>query len=189
MAESGGSKEAFFASSWILAPQHSSLNFLSTKKGTVTEVHEFNSLSGAVAPDGSAEVTIQLESVSTGVDIRDVRMRFLLFQVDTYEQATITTSLDPAAIAPVWDNMRVALEVPFALSLHGVEQQLDIPVVVSRLGQNMVSVASDGPFLIDAADFALEGGIAQLSEAVGNIGIATTVPVVFDLAFTVAESS
>ena len=189
MTESGGSKEAFFASSWSLAPQYSSLNFLSTKKGTVTEVHEFNALSGTVAPDGTAQVTIDLESVSTGVDIRDVRMRFLLFQVDTYEEATITASIDPAAIAPVWDNMRVSTEIPFTLSLHGVEKQLDIPVVVSRLGQNMVSVASDGAFLVDAADFALEGGIAQLSEAVGNIGIATTVPVVFDLAFTVAESS
>ena len=92
-------------------------------------------------------------------------------------------------VAPVWDDMRVAVDIPFTLNLHGVEKALDIPVVISRLGQNMVSVASAGPFLVDAADFALEGGIAQLSEAVGNIGIATTVPVVFDLAFTVAESS
>ena len=185
-AETGGSKEAFFASSWTLQPENSSLTFLSTKKGTVTEVHRFNDISGEIAPDGTASVTIGLESVQSGIDIRDVRLRFLLFQVDTYEQATITAKIDPAAVAAVWDNMKMTTEIPFTLNLHGVEKELMIPVTISRLGQNMVTVASAEPFIINAADFALEGGIAQLSEAVGNIGISTAVPVDFDLTFAVS---
>jgi len=189
MAETGGSKEAFFASSWALAPEHSSLNFLSTKKGAVTEVHSFSGLSGAIAPDGTAQVTIDLETVSTGVDIRDVRMRFLLFEIDNYEEATITAKVDPGQVARVWDDMRVTADIPFTLSLHGVDKELTIPVVISRMGQNMVSVASAKPVLVNAADFALDGGIAALSEAVGNIGITPTIPVVFDLAFTVSDGS
>ena len=184
--EAGGNKEAFFASSWALQPEKSSLTFLSTKKGTVTEVHRFNELSGSIAPDGTATVTVGLESVQTGIDIRDVRMRFLLFQVDTYEQATITAQIDPPAVAAVWDDMKITTEIPFMLNLHGVEKELTIPVNISRLGQNMVSVSSAQPFIVDAADFALEGGIAQLSEAVGNIGISTAVPVDFDLTFAVS---
>lgn len=182
-AEAGGSKEAFFANSWSLAPEQSSLTFLSTKKGTVTEVHRFNELSGSISPDGTATVTIGLESVQSGIDIRDVRMRFLLFQVDTYEEATITAQIDPAAVAAVWDDMKMTTEIPFTLNLHGVEKELMIPVTISRLGQNMVSVSSAEPFIVNAADFALEGGIAQLSEAVGNIGISAAVPVDFDLTF------
>ena len=42
-------------------------------------------------------------------------------------------------------------------------------------------------FIVNAADFALEGGIAQLSEAVGNIGISAAVPVDFDLTFAVSQ--
>ncbi len=187
--EVGGSKEAFFSSSWSLAPEHSSFNFVSIKKGTIAEVHTFNTLSGSIAPDGSARVSIDLESVQTGVDIRDVRMRFLLFQVETYEQATITASIDPAAISAVWENMRVTADIPFTIDLHGVEQVLTIPVVISRLGQNLVSVASAEPVLVNAADFALDGGIAQLSEAVGNIGITPIVPVTFDLAFAASPGS
>ena len=187
--DSGGSKEAFFASSWALQPDNSSLTFLSTKKGNVTEVHRFNAISGEISPDGSATVTIDLESVQTGVDIRDVRMRFLLFQVDTYEQATITAKIDPASVAAVWDNMKLTTELPFTLNLHGVEKELMIPVTISRLGQNLVSVASAEPFIVNAADFALEGGIAQLSEAVGNIGISAAVPVDFDLTFAASQGS
>lgn len=183
-AEAGGSREAFFSSAWTLAPEKSSITFLSTKKGNVTEVHRFGELSGSIAPDGTATVSIGLESVSTGVDIRDVRMRFLLFQVDTYEEATISAKIDPAAIAAIWDDMKMTTEIPFMVNLHGVEKELMIPVTISRLGQGMVSVASAEPFIVNAVDFALDGGIAQLSEAVGNIGISANVPVDFDLTFS-----
>ncbi len=185
-AETGGSKEAFFASSWALAPEQSSFVFISNKKGNVAEVHRFNELSGSIAPDGTATVTIDLESVQTGVDIRDVRMRFLLFQVDTYETATITAKIDPASVAAIWEDMKITTEIPFTLNLHGVEKELTIPVTISRLGQGLVSVASAEPFIINAVDFALDGGIAQLSEAVGNIGISANVPVDFDLTFAVS---
>lgn len=182
-SDTGGNKDVFFSSSWTLVPAQSSIVFLSTKKGNVTEVHRFNELSGSIAPDGTATVAIDLESVQTGVDIRDVRMRFLLFQVDTYEQATISARIDPAAVAAIWDDMKMTTEIPFMLNLHGVEKELLIPVTISRLGQGMVSVASAEPFIINAVDFALDGGIAQLSEAVGNIGISANVPVDFDLTF------
>lgn len=181
--DAGGNKEAFFSSTWTLAPTESSFTFLSTKKGTVTEVHRFSDLSGRIAPDGTATVSIGLESVSTGVDIRDVRMRFLLFQVDTYEDATISAKIDPAAIAALWDDMKMTTEIPFMVNLHGVDKELMIPVTISRQGQGMVSVASAEPFIVNAVDFALDGGIAQLSEAVGNIGISANVPVDFDLTF------
>ncbi len=116
-------------------------------------------------------------------------MRFVLFQIDTYEEVTITASIDPASVAAVWDNMRVTTEIPVTLNLHGVEKDLSVPVVVSRLGQTMVSVSSAEPFLINALDDAFEGGIAQLSEAAGNIGITPTVPVSFDLAFAASPGS
>jgi len=124
MADDGGNKEAFFASSWTLAPAHSALNFLSVKKGAVAEVHRFDVLSGTIAPDGTAKVTIDLESVETGVDIRNVRMRFLLFQVDTYEEATITASIDPAAIAPIWENRRVTTDRKRRLPPRSTPRQL-----------------------------------------------------------------
>jgi len=178
-----GSKEAFFASHWSLDPAQSSFNFVSTKKGTVTEVHTFDTLSGSIDPDGTATVKINLESVHTGIDLRDVRMRFLAFQIDTYPEATITAHVDPASVQRLWEDQRINYDLPVTIDLHGQQKELVIPVVISRLGDHEVSVASVAPALVSADDFAMENGIAALSEAVGNIVISRIVPVSFNLTF------
>ena len=65
------------AAAWTLDPVSSSLKYQSVKKNTVVETNKIRNLSGTIQPDGAASVSIDLNSVDTGVDIRDTRMRFL----------------------------------------------------------------------------------------------------------------
>src|ERR1700760_2686071 len=76
--------EADAASPWTLDPASSSLKYQSVKKITVIETNQIRNLSGTIQPDGSASVSIDLNSVETGIDIRNVRMRFLFFETFKY---------------------------------------------------------------------------------------------------------
>ena len=74
-------------SSYTLVPEKSKLVFTSIKSGSVIEAHEFKSLSGEINEQGLASVTIDLASVETGIDIRNERMKSMLFHVEKYAQA------------------------------------------------------------------------------------------------------
>ncbi|WAP69010.1 YceI family protein [Jiella pelagia] len=182
-----GAKEAFFSNGWSLDNSRSRLNFVTIKKGTVLETQKFGELAGSISPDGEAEVKIKLESVSTGIDIRDVRMRFVLFDIDQFPDATITAKIDPEAISSVFDEARMTYDLPVTLTIRGISKDLSIPVIISKLGDDLVSVASAAPVMVSTADFGMEDGLKQLSEAVGNIPITPSSPVTFELAFVPAS--
>ena len=176
-------KAAFFSRPWTLDPAKSSLNFVSVKKGSVVESHSFSGLSGGVAGDGTAEIRIALDTVETGVDLRNVRMRFLLFNIAEHPEATVTAQLDPLGLEALWDDRRIAYDLPVSVSLHGVSKEFSVPVTVTRVDDDMVSVASRGPVLVAGEDFELGDGVRRLSASVGDIDITPSAPVTFDLTF------
>ena len=56
---------------WILDNDASTLTFTSIKAGTVAETHTFGELAGSIGADGNASLVIDLDSVDTGIEIRD----------------------------------------------------------------------------------------------------------------------
>ena len=182
-AAEAGPKESFFARGWSLDKARSHLNFVTIKKGTVVETHSFGDLAGSVAPSGEAEVKIKLESVSTGIDIRDVRIRFLLFDVEQFPEASITAKIDPRQIEALFDDAQLSYDLPVRLSIHGVTKDLTVPVVISKLGNDFVSVSSAKPVTVSSSDFGMDDGVKKLSEAAGDIPITPSSPVTFELAF------
>ena len=179
-------RQAFFARGWSLDKARSRLNFVTIKKGTVIETHSFGDLAGQISAEGDAEVKIRLESVATGIDIRDVRMRFLLFDVEQFPEATIAAKIDSAAIASLFDEAQVTYDLPMTLTIRGLSKELTVPVVISKLGNDLVSVSSAKPVTISTADFGMEDGLKKLSEAAGDIAITPSSPVTFELAFVPA---
>ena len=87
-----------FSSGWTLESSASDLNFMSVKKGTKMELSKFATLDGIIAEDGTATFEVALDSVDTNVDLRNVRMRFLLFETFAYPKATISTKLTAAML-------------------------------------------------------------------------------------------
>ena len=96
---------------WDLQADASTFNFVSVKKDTIGEVLHFKKLSGQIDKNGKAGITIDLNSVDTGVQIRDERMREFLFETGKYPSATYQANVDPGlhVCLPCYLGHRVAM--------------------------------------------------------------------------------
>ncbi len=171
-----------FAGGWVLQPSASSLRFQSVKNLTKVEVSNFATYDGEIAPDGTATVRVQLDSVDTGVDLRNVRMRFLFFETFEYPTATITASIDPALVANLAETRRKTLPLTYTLDLHGQAREMTTEAAVTLITDDLVSVSSAAPISVAAADHALENGIRKLEEA-ASVKIVPSATVTFDFVF------
>ena len=79
---------------WSLDNEKSVLSFVSTKAIDIAEVHRFTNLAGRISDKGKAVVTVALDSVHTGIEVRDERMRELFFDTGTYANATMRTTIE-----------------------------------------------------------------------------------------------
>lgn len=66
---------------------------------------QFTGLTGTVTADGDANVKIDLISVQSGIDVRDVRMRFILFETYKFPEADISAKLDMNALRGVMNGL------------------------------------------------------------------------------------
>jgi polyisoprenoid-binding protein YceI len=168
---------------WQLDNEHSRLNFISIKKGDVAETHTFGRLSGTMTDAGRVAVTIGLDSVDTAIDIRDRRMREILFETDAFPKATIKATVDADRVADLATGERFVQRVEANLSLHGETREVAIDVLVARLGDDRLLVTSYTPVIVDAGAFALAEGVAALRDIAGLPSISNAVPVTFALDF------
>ncbi len=171
-----------FAPGWTLQPGASKLNFQSVKSQTIVESSTFASLRGSISPSGLASVTIALDSVDTGIDLRNVRMRFLFFETFKFPEAVVTMALDPAALQTLATVRRMTLKAKYELTLHGVTRSLESDIVVTLLTDSLVSVASSTPISIAAAGFGLSDGVKKLEDA-NQVPIIPSGSVTFDFLF------
>lgn len=173
----------FFSQGWRLNPDLSHVYMQSVKKNLIFETHKFAEMEGRIGEDGKASITIELASLKTGIDVRDVRMRFLFFETFKFPTEKITANLDKAGLQDLLIKNRLPITLNFTLDLHGVKKDIQAPVVVTRIIDNAVSVATVKPIIINAADFALTDGIARLAEAAGGFQITPAASISFDLIF------
>lgn len=168
---------------WTLNAGASTVTFSSVKNGDIGETHFIRHLEGEADFNGTFKVMLDLKSVDTGIETRDERMREFLFETDSYPVATVAGSFSITDFEGLTDGAAAHAVIPATLKLHGVERPLEIPVVVTRMGWDRVSVASEQPVLVVAADYGLEGGIEKLRELAGLDSISEVVPVTFFLVF------
>jgi OOP family OmpA-OmpF porin len=180
----GGSADA---QEWLLNAGASHFYMQTVKANSIFEVHQFTGLDGSISNDGDAVVKIDLTSISSGVDVRDVRMRFLLFETYRFPNAEVSAKLDMASLRALLTSTRITYPLKFKLSLHGLSQEIETPVTVTRLGDKSVSVASAKPIVITADAFGLGPGLAKLSEAVNGTVIAAGATFTFDLLFETGD--
>ena len=176
------------ASRWTLDAAGSPLTYQSVKKNTVVETNRLRNLSGEVSPDGTARVTIDLNSVDSGIDVRDVRMRFLFFQTFKFPAANVTTKIDPASVADLQTKRRLKMKLPFTLDLHGFTKDFSAAVVVTLISDTQVSVASETPIEIKVEDFGLLPAITKLEQAGDVTNILPVASVSFDFVFNADAS-
>jgi len=168
---------------WTLDPASSILTYQSVKKNTIVETNQIRNLEGTLSAQGDAEVRFDLNSVDTGVDLRNVRMRFLFFETYKFPVATVTAKVDPAAFAELPAKRRMTSKLPFNLNLHGVDKQYESEVIVTMITDTSVSIASKSPVAVHVEDFGLLPNIEKLQVAANVSSIVPTASVSFDFIF------
>jgi polyisoprenoid-binding protein YceI len=171
------------AAGWTLNNDASSLFYLTTKNAQVTEMNTFRQLSGSIGADGAANVSIDLSSVNTAVEIRDQRMQEMFFNAANFPAATIAVTIDPAVLEGMQPGARMVMEdVPAQLTLHDTTREIKAGLVVVGL-ENGVQVSSLKPIVVRADDFGLGGGVEALRAIAGLESVTSNAPVNFTFVF------
>lgn len=172
---------------WELDSAKSAINFISIKNSSVAETHSFSSVVGYISSDGKVQVGIDLDGVETMIEIRNERMRQLLFETAKFPAANITAQIDAEVLDEVAQGGTVSMELPVTLSLHGMEKTINAALIAVGEVEGPVRVFTARPIILSAADFGLEGGVAALQEIAGLQAISRAVPVSLHLVFTSVE--
>lgn len=168
---------------WVLNPRLSNVYMQTVKKNEIFETHQFNAVEGGVSEAGEADIKIELASIDTHHDLRNVRMRFLLFETFKFPDAQITAKINKSKLEALSSQTRIAYLLDFTVRMHGLEKEFQAPVWVTQINATTVSVATIKPVIVAAKDFGLDGNVAKLAELVGGILIAPGASITFDLVF------
>jgi OmpA-OmpF porin, OOP family len=179
--------EDFLNQDWVLDPRLSSVYMQTVKANAVFETHQFMAVEGHVSKEGEASVTIALASIETGIDLRNVRMRFLLFETFKFPHADIAAKLDKAELRGLLSQTRVSYPLKLTLSMHGIVKEMETQVWITRIDASTIAVATKKPIIVTAESLGLADGIAKLSEAVGGTPIASAASITFDLVFAMGN--
>src|SRR5690606_37842793 len=121
------------------------------KSGEMGESHQFKTVTGGVSADGAARIAIDLASLDTNEPTRDQRMRDVLFHVADYPEAVVTAVLDPAQFESLAAEERRVVPVTLTVDLHGVQNEFDAELFVTRVGEDKVLVETVEPIQVFAA--------------------------------------
>lgn len=181
-SSSVASSQAAASTQWMLDSTASYLNFVSAKNSHNLEVNHFTGIAGDIS-SGIATLTINLDSVNSGIALRDQRLRDLFFETMTFPTATVTVSLPNGLPNDLSVGAQVEQDVSAELDLHGVKKTLTTRLSVQKLSSSRVVVQTIAPVLLKTSDYDLNDGIEALRAAVGIASITGAVPVDFTLVF------
>lgn len=171
---------------WQLDRESSRLSFISTKLTNVAEVNRFRSLSGSVTDDGQVQLLVPLDSVDSGIALRDERLRKQLFVVNQFPRAQISAQLDIAPLLRLAAGAQLELRLPLTVNLHGHSRDYSSELLVTRLDDRRFQVVTLAPLVLNAEDFGLAPGLEALRQLAGLKSISLAVPVSAVLIFTVS---
>lgn len=171
-------------SAWTLDSDSSAISYVTTKNGDTAEPNLLTGLSGAVSDDGAAAVEVSLSSVETFIDIRNERMREILFKVADFPVATVNAALDMGALQALEPGATTETEFEVSIAANGEESSYDAMAFVTRVGEDRVLVNAKAPIIVYIEDFGYGDGVSQLREIAGLDSIEPAVPVNFNLSLS-----
>ncbi|MBX9455387.1 MAG: OmpA family protein [Rhizobium sp.] len=182
LAQPSFAQESPFQNGWTLRRDASSIRFQTVKNVTKVESSTFAEFEGGIDATGAAKIVIYLDSVDTKIDLRNVRMRFLLFETFQFPQAVITAKIEPQQLSDLPSVKRKFIPLKFNVELHGVQASFDTEVSATLLNDDLVAISSTVPVSLPTSAFNLDGGVKKLEEA-AKVTIIPSATVSFDLVF------
>ena len=169
------------AETWTLNGDMSNIAFGSVKNEYNGEVHHFSTLSCSVDAQGQVVVSVPLASVETMIDIRNERMRELVFK--NSPTATVSATVDMVALDKLGVGESMVAETEGTLSLLGQEVALYSDLFVIRVGEDKVMVTTDGMLMLATDELGVDAAIDQLQDIAGLDSITRVSPVTVRLVF------
>ena len=102
----------------------------------------------------------------------------------TRTTATITATIDPAALGGLTEGSITSLDVAANLAIKDRDVSLSAAVFAARIDADTIMVASQQPVIVTASGLGLSDGVEQLREVAGLPGISQAVPVSFVFTFS-----
>lgn len=168
---------------WNLVESSSNISYGTIKNDMIGESNTFKNVSGSLNDDGHIDISIDLASVDTQIEIRDGRMRDIVFDVAKNATAKLTGDMNLQAHNDQAIGTSRVIEATIGLELVGEKVEHDVNLVVTRLAENKVLVTPHGVMFLDVDDYNLVSAIEKLREIAGLDTIATVVPMSFYLTF------
>ncbi len=165
---------------WKVDPSHSNINFLSTKKEHIVEIHRFERFIGTINNKGESELLIDLASVNTLIPIRDERMQKFLFKTSQFTQAKISNQIPVDKLNSLKVGELTQLNTKAVLKLHGKSVEIAMDLIIIKLNDGL-AIQSAKPIVVDSRVFEMASGVDKLKELAGLPSISYTVPVTFSL--------
>lgn len=162
---------------WHLDGESSRLSFVTGKNGDTAEIHRFLVLHGTVDRKGAAALRIEMDSVSSGIPLRDERMREDLFDVDQFAEATVKAQIDLRPINDLANGAQIELRLPLTVTLHGRSHSYNALLLATRLDERRFQVVTLEPLILRAEDYGLLPGLQRLRKFAKLKSINPTVPV------------
>lgn len=169
---------------WYLDNESSRLSFISTKAGNLSEVHRFLTLHGRIDARGAARLRVEMESVSTGIPVRDERLRSLLFSTKEFPDAHIMAQLNLAPITDLAPGAQLEISLPVQVEIRGRKHGYMAELLATRLDDRRFQVVTLAPLVLHAEHFGLEEGVEALRKAARLSNISLSVPVGAVMIFT-----
>jgi polyisoprenoid-binding protein YceI len=179
-ATQGGASAS--SAGWTVDAAQSNLNFVTTKAGQagvggIGEVQTFKRFAGGMDAAGQIKLSIDLVSVDTGVEIRDDRLRTMLWNVKATPQATFTAKLADAGLSKLATDASADLDVTGQLELAGQTKPVSAKLRATRISGDKLMVVTRAPIVINSNDFGLKAGVEAMREVMGLNFLASTAPV------------
>jgi hypothetical protein len=169
---------------WYLDNESSRLSFISTKAGNLSEVHRFLTLHGKIDDKGAARLRVEMDSVNTGIPVRDERLRSLLFDAKQFPEARIMAQLNLAPITDLAPGAQLELSLPVQVELRGRKHAYMAELLATRLDDQRFQVVTLAPLVLHAGHFGLEEGVEALAKVARLSSISLSVPVGAVMIFT-----
>lgn len=169
---------------WKLDSSASAIEYVSVKKDHIAEINTFAAapgepaaLNGSIDRAGRAVLSIDLNAVATGIDIRDQRMLDFVFETEFLPRAYIAVDLDAGALADMPVGASTFDNIEGTLSLHGISQVISARVLIVKRSDMDISVSSVEPVIIDSKAFDMASGLETLKTIASLSSIGQAVPV------------
>ena len=141
---------------WQLDNKQSIVSFVSIKKADIAEAHHFDVLEGMIKTNGEAKVTIALASVDSAIEIRDTRLKEMLFKTDLFPNAVMTANISNKFIDKLTLGESSEMMLQGRLELNGNKKSVQVPTWVTKVSETKLMVVSIKAVIINAKDFGLE---------------------------------